>query len=509
LALLEVNMADRQGGVPPAGRTAPTGRKRRAVGVVLRWVSAALAVIVVVGLLGAYLKYRSVWNSIKRVDVTVEGHRPPQYTNALNLLVYGSDSRAGLTRGQQLRWHVGANQGELNTDTIMLVHISPGHHQVTVLDIPRDTLVPSYGCAKGPGYSGQQADTGVLERINSVLAAGGPACLWQTVEQQTGIRIDHFIGLNFTGFVHIIDDLGGVNVCVPFNVDVPQSGLNLAAGEHHIGGIMALKFWRTREDIGNGSDIQRIQRDQFLMAQVAQGVLHSGLLSSPVRLLSVITDAAKAMTTDSGLSQSVMLRLASSLRGLSSKNVQFVTAPWAPYPPDPAEVVFQQPQANRLFRAIAHDQTLPRQSRSGPGVVQAASPQQVKVTVLNGSYTTGLAGATASTLASRGFTVLGTGDATSVSARTLIEYGSPSDRAELKTLRKEVGPARLVKVPGVRPGTLTLILGTSFAGLRNPVLPTAAPTSSSVGTLSKSFDGITGSASCKSDAAAFSGPLSP
>jgi LCP family protein required for cell wall assembly len=353
----------------------------------------------------------------------------------------------------------------------------------------------------------------VLERINSVLAAGGPACLWQTVEQQTGIHIDHFIELSFSGFVSVIDDLGGVNVCLPFSVNDPMSGLNLTAGEHHIGGIMALKFWRTREGIGNGSDIQRIQRDQFLMAQMVQGVLHSGLLSSPTRLISVVSDAAKAMTTDSGLTQSDMLQIASSFRGLSSKNVQFVTAPWVPYPANPAEVVFAQPQARRLFLAIAHDRKLPRAGKpsgaSHPAVL-AVSPRQVKVTVLNGSDTNGLAATTASKLESRGFTVTGTGDAAAVSAATVIEFGSPAERGDVRTLRKETGPARVVHVSGLPPGTLTLILGTSFTSLKNPApAPSPASTSPSIGTLSRAYNGITGSATCKSDARAFSGPLSP
>ena len=106
------------------------------------------------------------------------------------------------------------------------------------------------------------------------------------------------------GFVKVVDDLGGVNVCVPFNVDNLVSGLNLPAGEHHIDGIEALAFWRTREDIGNGSDLERIQRDQFMSAQVVKGVLNSGLLSNPLRLLNVVSDAAASMTTDSGMSVS-------------------------------------------------------------------------------------------------------------------------------------------------------------------------------------------------------------
>jgi LCP family protein required for cell wall assembly len=511
-------MADGLGGIPAAGNAAPSRPRRRVAWRVLRWTSLTLALVVLVAVVGAYLKYRSVWDSIHRVNVTVLGHRPPKYTSALNLLVFGSDSRQGLTRGQQLRWHVGANQGEVNTDTILLVHISPGRHLVTVMSLPRDTVVPAYACAKGNGYPGQQADPAAFERINSVMAAGGPACLWQTVEQQTGIHIDHFIELSFSGFVHVINDVGGVNVCVPFSVNDPVSGLTLTAGEHHIRGIQALKFWRTREGVGDGSDLQRIKRDQFLMAQTVQGILHSGLLSSPTKLLSVITDVARAMTTDAGLSQTDMFHIADSFRGLSSKNVQFVTAPNTTYPGNVAEVEFAQPQASRLFRAIAHDRKLPRASRS-PGaplpestrhpVVLAASPRQVKVTVLNGAGRAGLAAATASTLTSRGFTVTGTGDA-SPSAATVIQYSSPSQRPEVKTLRKQVPHAPAEQVPGLPPGEIMLILGSDFTALKNPSpSPSPSPPGAGVGRLSKTYNGITANASCQSDSGAFQGPLSP
>jgi LCP family protein required for cell wall assembly len=228
------------------------------------------------------------------------------------------------------------------------------------MSIPRDTMVPMYQCDAGPGYPGQQADPNSYVQINSLLAAGGPVCLWKTVEQQTGIFINHFIGIGMLGFVKVVNDLGGVNVCVPFNVNDPVSGLSLPAGENHINGVQALAFWRTREDIGNGSDLERIQRDQFMSAQVVKGVLSGGLLSNPFRLLSVVTDAAASMTTDSGMSVSDLVGIAESLRHLSSKNVQFITAPNQAWPANPARVQFARPQAGEVFAAIAHDVTVPK-----------------------------------------------------------------------------------------------------------------------------------------------------
>jgi LCP family protein required for cell wall assembly len=316
----------------------------------------------VAGSLAVYLKYRAVWDSIRRVDVTQGelGKRPPQYnTSSLNLLVFASGSTAGLTRQQQLYWHVGADNGDAVSETIMIVHISPGRHLVTVVNIPRDTVVPIYACASGPGRSGQQAHPGGIEQIDATLSYGGPACLWKTVEQQTGIRLDHFIELGYPGLVNVVNDIGGVNVCVPVAVHDSDSGLNLAKGAHHIGGVQFLEFWRTREKTGDGSDLQRIQRDDYLLAQTLKQVLRANLLSSPTRLLRVLGDAAGAMTADTGLSQSDLLQIGESLSGLSARDYQFIQASNVLYPPNTNWVEFQQPQADALFSAIAHDTTLP------------------------------------------------------------------------------------------------------------------------------------------------------
>ena len=353
------------------------------------------------------------------------GRRPPKYTSAVNILVFASGSTAGLTRRQELYWHVGDDAGDAVSETIMIVHISPGCHLVTVVNIPRDTVVPVYACAKGPGWPGQQADPGVIEQIDNTLSYGGPACLWKTVEHQTGIRLDHFIEVGYPGLVNVVNDIGGVNVCVPVAVDDSYSGLKLSKGEHHIGGVTFLKFWRTREATGNGSDLQRIQRDDYLLAQTLKQVLHAGLLSSPARLLRVVSDAARAMTTDTGLTQSDLVQIAQSLRGLSTSDYQFIQASNVLYPPNTNWVEFEQPQADALFSAIAHDTTLPR----------AASPRHHKSTA-------------------------GTGPASPAS--------SPS-----------------------------------------PASPAPRASKSPVGSLAQSYGGITGNASCTSDAGAFAGPLSP
>ena len=308
--------------------------------------------VVAIGLvttsLAAYLKYRAVWDSITRINVAGLGHRPPQLNNAMNVLLIGSDSRAGPNE------HFGAGITGQRSDTIIVLHIAPEERNVLALSIPRDSVVPIFSCPPEAGTAGQAAQPGQVEQINATFADGGPGCLWKTIEQTTHLRIDHFIELNFTGFEKVIDDIGGVSICLPFPVHDRQSRLNLTAGQHHVWGAEALAFWRARY-IGEGSDLQRIERDQYLMASLLQGIERSRLTSSPTRLLAVITDAARYMTTDSGLSLSAMTTIVDSLRGLRPGEVQFIELPTAPYGANPDWVTWPATDA-QLFAAIARDQ---------------------------------------------------------------------------------------------------------------------------------------------------------
>ena len=132
------------------------GAQRRRGRRVAGWVAVILACVVTLAVVGAYWKFRSVWSSINHVAVSHLGKRPHKYNNALNLLVFASGSTAGLTRKQQLYWHVGRDSGDAVSETLMLVHVSPGRHQVTVVNIPRDTIVPIYSCVAGHGLATQE-----------------------------------------------------------------------------------------------------------------------------------------------------------------------------------------------------------------------------------------------------------------------------------------------------------------------------------------------------------------
>ena len=478
---------------------------------VAAWTSVALVGVLVAGSLVAYGKYRSIWDSIKRVDVAgLIGPQPPKYTNAENILVLGTDTRVN-------QGGIGGNSsvGCGCSDTVMLLHISPGRHRATVMSVPRETMVPVMACAASDGTPGQQAESGQLELINAALSAGGPACSWKTFEAVTDIHIDHFIELDFTGFEKVIDDVGGVNICLPFPVDIQQSGLHLSKGEHHVFGTEALAFWRTREGVGFGSDTQRILRDQYLMVALVQGLEKSRLLSSPGRVLKVVGDTAQAMTTDSALDQPAMLQIADSLRGVKSSDVSFVTSPNVPYPQNNADVIFQQPQASELFNAIAHDDTLPSASKAtkkkpkkAVSPALDATPSQIKVEVENGSGTQGEAAQAGSDLTSRGFQVVSTGDANNFDyTSAVIDYAGSSDLPAVNTLKAQLPSDTQTQLnTSLTPGTLELIVGSEFSGLSTPSANPSSSPAPSIQSVTQTDGGLAGNTRICKDEAAFIGP---
>ncbi|HEY9242846.1 MAG TPA: LCP family protein [Streptosporangiaceae bacterium] len=503
----------RVGGPPPSAPPARAGFLRGRRG---KWLG-GLAILAMVGVVGtslvAYGQYRSVLSSIHQENVTAAmlGHRPP-YTAGLNILVIGSDSRAGLGH------KYGAGIQGSRSDTSMLLHIAPGHTRADIISFPRDSMVPILACSNdGQGHSGQAAQAGQLERLNATFSAGGAPCLWKTLEQTTGIRIQHFVEVNFAGFQSIVNDVGGVPVCLPFAINNAQSRLHLTAGKHVVNGAQALAFVRLREDIGEGSDTQRIQRQQYFLAAVMQKLKSTGLLGQPSRIFAVVRDVAKALTTDSTLDLNTMLRIATSMKSLSSSAVQFITVPVVPYPGDPAaELSWAQPQSDRLFRAVEADHELPTATKGKKArqtTVPTVSPAKVSVNVLNGSGVTGIAGSTASALTAKGFKVTGTGPALNYNfTSNVIEYSSAAQLPEVNTLKAQLGSVAVKQDAALGSNSLTLILGSNFTGLSQTSgasSGSAKSASQKLDNLAKSYGGITANTNICADSAAFAGPDTP
>lgn len=491
--------ARRQDARPPRkGRRGVFGRHP-----VLSVIAIVITVALTGGVLTAYGLARNVYDRIHIQTISnsqLEPHRPPELVpGALNILLIGSDSRQGIHG-------FGKGIAGSRSDTSMLLHISPNHAHAIVVSFPRDAMVPIYACKPdGQGHPGQSAQPGALEPTNWTFSFGGVACLWRTIEQTTQIHIDAFAEVDFTGFKQIVNDVGGVPVCLPFAINDPASRLHLPAGRQVVMGAQALAFVRERH-IGQGSDLQRIQRQQFFLASAIQKIKQT-ISSDPTRLYSVIRDAAASLTTSMSLTK--MIELADSLKNLSTKDIRFIQVPVVPYPPDPgAQVQWMQPQADQLFSAIRHDNKVPKSVRKAKAkAVPTVSPGKVDVQVLNGTNTPHLAGTTAAALAHRGFKVAGSANASSANyAATYIEYGSASQYAQAETLAKLIPGVTLKEGHGLSTSKLTLILGSKFKGLKSK---RAKSGGGGVVALSQNLGGISANTNICKDSGAFSGPDTP
>ncbi|MEV5608228.1 LCP family protein [Streptomyces sp. NPDC052225] len=270
----------------------------------------------------------------------------PVETGVLNILVLGSDSRSGKAN----KALGGGDSGGARSDTAMVVHLNADRSEATVVSIPRDTLVERPSC---PTESGGTTAVAYNVMFNSAYSVGGPVCAVKTVEHLTGVRMDHFLEIDFAGFAKLVDALGGVDVTTDEDIDDDLSHLHLTAGEHHLGGKRALAFARTRHGVGDGSDLGRIKLQQQLVKSLADGVSGSGLLTDPARLYRVADAATGSLTADTGLdSLSELSGLARSLSGLSSESVKTVMMPVVPAPSDANRVVAEQPGARELWESL-------------------------------------------------------------------------------------------------------------------------------------------------------------
>lgn len=267
-------------------------------------------------------------------------------TEALNILVLGSDSRDG-AENQALG---GGDSGGARSDTAMVVHLDAGRSEATVVSIPRDTLVTRPSC---PLEDGESTEVAYSAMFNSAYSVGGPVCAVKTVEAMTNVRMDHYIEIDFAGFANLVDALGGVTVTTEEDIDDEDSHLTLEAGTHHLDGERALALARTRHGIGDGSDLGRIGLQQQLVKALLTQISATNLLTDPAKLYRVADAVTGSLTTDTGLdSLTELTRLGQSLRSLSADSARTVTMPVVPAPSDANRVVAEEPEAGELWESL-------------------------------------------------------------------------------------------------------------------------------------------------------------
>ena len=326
---------------PPAPKDKPPAQSRR-------WVLWTL-VIVLVAAVSLYRVYSGLTANIRHIEVTRDDlgeNRPAKEpSDALNILVLGSDQqddKDGDYRGER-------------TDTIMLVHLSAKRNEAAVISFPRDLRVQLPKCRSREGLPGQRGQRGI---INASFTVGGIGCIWKTIEMLTGIHIDHFVKIDFTGFKTMVDAAGGVELCISEPIRDKYVQLELPAGLQVLQGEEALGYVRTRHSLGDGSDIGRIQRQQHFLSAMARKLTSGWMLAQPVRLFGFLDAVGKSITTDPGLTPGVMIEIALAARGVSSDHIHFVTTPWRPARGYPGRVELREGPAKKLFRLIAADQPL-------------------------------------------------------------------------------------------------------------------------------------------------------
>ena len=275
----------------------------------------------------SWLGLGQVSGAINRVDVFGSlTKRPDKPTSALNYLLVGSDTRVGLTKEQSKILRVGTTKSAAGarSDTMLLVHISKARDKATIISIPRDSLVtiPEHASSL---YKGRIVPA-AQGKINSAFAWGGAPLLIQTIEQETNVKIDHYVEIGFAGFANMVDALGGIQVCTKKDINDPKSHLVMSAGIHTVDGVEALKYVRTRDFDGMG-DLGRMQRQQQFMSAVLRKVTSTGVLLNPIKLVNFFNAAIATVQTDSELNRNDLIVLAKQLKNLSPSKVRTLTIP--------------------------------------------------------------------------------------------------------------------------------------------------------------------------------------
>ena len=425
---------------------APPVRRRRRGRRILAWTGGVLAVLLLATGGGTLWLVSNLQGNIHHLHVEdgLAPVRPPKLNQSTNILIIGSDSRAG-SNGQY------GNLPGARSDTTILMHLSPNADRAVAISFPRDSMVAIPACRQSNG-SRTAPQFGM---INAAFAEAGAVCTWRTIESLTGIHIDHFVQFDFVGFKRIVDALGGVEICLPQAINDPRANLVLPAGRQVVMGDQALGYVRERYALGDGSDLGRIKRQQKFMSSVVQKALSGDTLTDPVRTFNFLTAATKSVTTDDKLSLGVMKDLAGRLKGLVAGKVQFVTVPNHAYPQDPNRVEWDAGPARALFDAIRKDDNMPAPAPPLPvSTVPQLAPNQVKVTVLQSTKV--LAAASARQIAAKGFKVGKPGTTKELTTRISYGPGAGQQAAALAALLPGVNP---IADPKAAKGTIHLVVG--------------------------------------------------
>lgn len=433
---------------------------------VLGIIAAAIAVILI-GTGGyAWYSYQHLTSSITHIDAiktpATAAHKDQQNSDE-NILLIGDDHRPA-NASPALLAELGTQQdgGAVNTDTMMVLHIPASGGKATLISFPRDSWVQI------PGFGYNKLNAAFeLGSQNGGGDKGGVQLLITTIQNMTGLHIDHFVRVSLLGFYTIAKALGPVQVCLNHAVDDPYSTLKLPAGVSTLDAHEALAFVRQRHGLPNG-DLDREKRQQYFLSVELRKVLQAGTLLNPVKLQNVIGAVGSSLETDPGLN---LLALAERMHNFSASNLTTATIPILGTPTiyahgAPVSIVQVDTAAMPGFIAQVIGQPTAYMK------AKAADPASVQVTVLNGSGVPGAATEATATLTGLNFKTLAPGNAP-LQSKTTIEYPTGKE-SDAKALAKYVPSADVVSSGSV--DNVTLVLGSDRVMPTNPATAaTAAP----------------------------------
>lgn len=343
-------------------RVARTGVGRR-IGKVL---GVTTLTLVLVTMLSAMYLYRDLNSKIHVlatiIDKSAQVPKDPAAGQALNILIMGDDSRQG--EGNNIDGLLDESGG---SDTTILLHISADRSRAYGISIPRDTMVERPACPAQQGYAGGSAVSAA--QWNAAYNVGGPACTIAQFQANTDLHIDHFVVVDFNGMKNMVDAIGGVRMCVPFDlVDDRYTHTTIKAGKNRLlDGTESRAYVRMRHIEGlDGSDLSRTRRQQAFIGAMVKEVMSSGTLTNVVKVKDFLGATLESLTVDEGLGKiNDMAGLALQFRDIGLDDIQFLTIPFAAYPEDPNRVIFAQPDADTIFTALRKDKQIPQRLLTG------------------------------------------------------------------------------------------------------------------------------------------------
>jgi len=438
----ETTRRARRGTAPPRH-----GRQKRRGGVVLP----AVAGVLTMGLLlsGGYAAYAygKLSGGVTRIDAITGATKTDDDVDgkAQNILLVGDDHRPdNATPEQMAELSTTSDGGATNTDTMIVLHINADGSQATMISFPRDSFVDIPGVGKGKLNSAFYYGT-----LNGGGDTGGAKLLIKTIQNLSGLSIDHYVRVSLLGFYQVVKELGPVDVCLNQAVNDPYSGVDLPKGRSTLDAKQALSFVRQRHGLPNG-DLDRNVRQQYFLSQEARKVLSAGTLLNPVKMGNILKAVGGSIQTDTDL-----VSLASQMRNLRPGNIQSATIPTLGTP-----TVYVGGSALSVVEVDTVGLPAFVQSLVGDPEeytnAQAWRPANVPVTVLNGSGVTGAAGAAGQALAARGFPV-GAPGSSETTKTTMVQYPAGKE-GQAKAVASVVPGAVAVRTDTV--SGVTLVLGT-------------------------------------------------